>query len=113
MADIGYRSVAITIDHNALPPYASHRPQRLRRLQRLLEQLEMRSVIETGRGSCWTRCVSTSRPWSRFGAEGRGRRRDFYRYAVIAPPSCTAIASRSGREGWPPASAVPGDGLAG
>ena len=48
LAEIGYRGVAITIDHNALPPYGNHTGQRIARLRRLLERLDMRSVIETG-----------------------------------------------------------------
>ncbi len=48
LAEIGYRSVAITIDHTALPPYVRYLPQQLTRLRRLLEVSGMRSVIETG-----------------------------------------------------------------
>jgi sugar phosphate isomerase/epimerase len=48
LAEIGYRGVAITIDHNALAPDDSNAPQQLRRLCTLLERLDMRSVIETG-----------------------------------------------------------------
>jgi sugar phosphate isomerase/epimerase len=48
LAEIGYRSVAISIDHGALPPYGTYPRQRLRRLRRLLRQLGIRSVIETG-----------------------------------------------------------------
>ena len=48
LADIGYQSVAITIDHTALPPHARYNRQRTQRLRRLLQQRKMRSVIETG-----------------------------------------------------------------
>ena len=51
LAEIGYRGVAITIDHNALPPVRREHcgSQRHRRgCGRLLERLGMRSVIETG-----------------------------------------------------------------
>jgi sugar phosphate isomerase/epimerase len=48
LAEIGYRGVAITIDHNALPPYGRNASQRVTRLRRLLERLGLRSVIETG-----------------------------------------------------------------
>ena len=44
LAEIGYGSVAITIDHGAL--WGESR--QLTQLHRLLERLEMRSVIETG-----------------------------------------------------------------
>ncbi len=48
LADIGYRSVAITIDHTALPPNTSRYYRKVCRLRRLLEKHSMRSVIETG-----------------------------------------------------------------
>jgi sugar phosphate isomerase/epimerase len=48
LADIGYRSVAISVDHNALSPKSSAHLQDLARLQNLLERRGMRSVIETG-----------------------------------------------------------------
>lgn len=48
LAEIGYRGMAITIDHNALPPYGRHTSQRITRLRRLLKRLGMRSVVETG-----------------------------------------------------------------
>lgn len=48
MADIGYRSVAITVDHHCLDPYSAGLAEELTRMRRLLERLEMTSVIETG-----------------------------------------------------------------
>jgi sugar phosphate isomerase/epimerase len=48
LAEIGYRGVAITIDHNALSPYDRDTPQKMAKLRRRLDQLGMRSVIETG-----------------------------------------------------------------
>jgi sugar phosphate isomerase/epimerase len=48
LAEIGYRSVAITIDHGVLEPNGSETAAQLRRLGPMLEQLHMRSVIETG-----------------------------------------------------------------
>ena len=48
LADIGYRSVALTIDHHLLNPYSSDQPARIERVRRLLSRYEMRSVIETG-----------------------------------------------------------------
>lgn len=48
MAEIGYRSVAITIDHDCLNPYSPDLPDKINQMRRLLERLEMRSVIETG-----------------------------------------------------------------
>ncbi|MEM8947413.1 MAG: sugar phosphate isomerase/epimerase family protein [Planctomycetota bacterium] len=48
LASLGYRSVAITVDHYALNPYAAGFDQELRDTKRLLEEFELRSVIETG-----------------------------------------------------------------
>ncbi len=48
LADIGYRSVAITIDHTALPPHGASFQQTIDRLRKLLNERQMRSVIETG-----------------------------------------------------------------
>ena len=48
MHEIGYRSVAITVDHHCLNPYSPRLPEEISRMQRLLERFEMTSVIETG-----------------------------------------------------------------
>lgn len=48
MAEIGYRSVAITVDHSCLDPFAGHLSGELKRMRQLLERLDMTSVIETG-----------------------------------------------------------------
>jgi L-ribulose-5-phosphate 3-epimerase len=48
MHEIGYRSVAITIDHHCLDPYASDLPRELARMRRLLERFDMISCVETG-----------------------------------------------------------------
>ncbi len=48
MAEMGYRSVAITVDHNCLDPFSTELPDELRRMRRVLDRLQMTSVIETG-----------------------------------------------------------------
>jgi len=48
MHEIGYRSVAITVDHHCLDPYSSNLPRELARMRRLLEYYEMVSCVETG-----------------------------------------------------------------
>jgi L-ribulose-5-phosphate 3-epimerase len=48
LAERGYRGVAITIDHGALPPDSRHHEWWIGRLREILERLDMRSVIETG-----------------------------------------------------------------
>jgi sugar phosphate isomerase/epimerase len=48
LAEIGYRSVALTIDHNVLNPFCSGLAAQLSQVRRLLARYELRSVIETG-----------------------------------------------------------------
>ena len=45
---LGYGSIAITLDHCVLNPYAKGFENQLRETKQLLDQLQMRSVIETG-----------------------------------------------------------------
>src|SRR5207247_8754537 len=48
LAEIGYRSVAITLDHGPLNPFAAEWPANLRRLKETLRRLKLRNSIETG-----------------------------------------------------------------
>src|SRR3569623_1291356 len=48
LAEIGYRSVAITLDHGPLNPFQPDFYRNAKRMQQLLDRLGMRSVIETG-----------------------------------------------------------------
>ena len=79
LAEIGYRGVAITIDHNALPPGGQWASQRIIRLRRLLEKRGMRSVIETG-----ARFLLDPRTKHEptLLSDSPQRRIDFYKYAV-------------------------------
>ena len=95
LADIGYRGVAITIDHNALPPgdcpnfrvsengtvplSDGETGQRIVRLRTLLEKLGMRSVIETGARFLLDPRVKHEPTLL---SESARRRIDFYKYAV-------------------------------
>jgi len=47
-AEIGYRGVAITLDHGALNPYDERTESQLDAVLRLLERHQLRCVIETG-----------------------------------------------------------------
>jgi len=80
--EIGYRSVAITLDHGELNPFGLQWSRQRDRLQDLLRLLEMRSVIETG-----ARYLLD--PWHKHEPTllsddpvRRGRRLDFLRRAV-------------------------------
>jgi sugar phosphate isomerase/epimerase len=48
LAEIGYGSVAITLDHQSLNPFSSTYVDRLGEVKACLQEHEMRSVIETG-----------------------------------------------------------------
>jgi L-ribulose-5-phosphate 3-epimerase len=48
IAELGYRSVAITLDHGPLNPFSADWPANLQRLRATLRRLQLSSVIETG-----------------------------------------------------------------
>ncbi len=48
IAETGYRSVAITLDVHHLNPFSSHLEQELEQVQKLLTDLKLNCVIETG-----------------------------------------------------------------
>src|SRR5256885_14783694 len=48
LAEIGYKSVALTLDHGPLNPFDAEWTARLDRLKETLRRHEMRSAIETG-----------------------------------------------------------------
>jgi L-ribulose-5-phosphate 3-epimerase len=48
IADLGYKGVAITLDHYALNPWDPHLKAELKRTRKLLEGLDLACVIETG-----------------------------------------------------------------
>src|SRR5262249_10492251 len=48
IAELGYRSVALTLDYHSLNPFADDFPQQQERIRRRLQQLNLRCVIETG-----------------------------------------------------------------
>jgi sugar phosphate isomerase/epimerase len=107
LADLGYRGVAITIDHLALPPYATYGRQRLGRLRRLLDRLEMRSVIETGARFLLDPRRKHEPTLVSDDPAGRARRIDFYRYAVDCAAAlgsdCVSLWSGTAAAGRAPA----------
>ncbi len=82
LADIGYGSVAITIDHTALSPNARYHRQRTRRLRRLLQKRGMRSVIETGARFLLDPRDKHEPTLINRDPAGRRRRIDFTQYAI-------------------------------
>jgi sugar phosphate isomerase/epimerase len=82
LADLGYASVALTLDYHALDPYAADLPAQLAAVKTLLARRGLRSVVETGarflldpRHKHQPTLVSPD-------AAGRGRRLDFLRRSV-------------------------------
>lgn len=82
LAEIGYGSVAITIDHGALPPYGTYVQQRIKRLRRLLVHLGMRSVIETGARFLLDPRKKHEPTLVSADSSRRARRLEFYKHAV-------------------------------
>jgi L-ribulose-5-phosphate 3-epimerase len=99
LAEIGYRGVAITIDHYALPPDGRYTGQRIVRLRTLLEKLRMRSVIETGARFLLDPRVKHEPTLL---SESPRRRIDFYKYAVDCAAElgsdCVSLWSGKGTE---------------
>jgi sugar phosphate isomerase/epimerase len=48
LAEIGYRSVALTIDHDCLSPYRPDFASKLARMRDALQRLQLASIVETG-----------------------------------------------------------------
>ena len=48
LGECGYQSVALTLDHGALNPFAEHLHSEIARMKSLLQLCQMQSVIETG-----------------------------------------------------------------
>jgi len=82
LADIGYRSVAVTIDHGVLSPRVEPMGKPIQRLRKLLEELDMRSVIETGARFLLDPREKHEPTLLSASAVGRRRRIDFYKYAI-------------------------------
>ena len=99
LAEIGYRSVAITLDHGPLAPDNRDLPASLARLRRALRVLGLRSVLETGgrflldpREKHEPTLVSPD-------PAARARRIAFYQHAIrcAAELECDCVSIWSGR----------------
>jgi sugar phosphate isomerase/epimerase len=92
LADLGYRGVALTLDHHALNPYDPDTPRQLPIFRDRLREVGLRVVIETGARFLldpWHKHQPTllSAP-----AERRARRLDFLRRAVDVAAALNADA---------------------
>jgi len=106
LAELGYRGVGLSIDHHVLAPGAKDRHDQLDRLRRRLEDLRLRSVVETGarflldpRHKHEPTLISPQ-------PEGRARRRAFYEYAIDCAAAlgsdCVSLWSGRRHEGVEP-----------
>ena len=110
LADLGYRSVALTIDHGLLNPYGGHVASRIKQMRRLLDERGMRSVVETGaRFLLDSRqkhepTLVTSEP------DGRDKRVEFYKHCIDTAADlgsdCVSLWSGVLRDGADPATAL-------
>ncbi len=82
LSEIGYRGIAITVDHGVLSPRDSSTTKQLDELARRLEEHGMRSVIETGARYLLDRRRKHEPTLMTRNPGGRGRRLDFYRHCV-------------------------------
>ncbi|MCE9603785.1 MAG: sugar phosphate isomerase/epimerase [Planctomycetia bacterium] len=110
LAELGYRSVGLTIDHGLLNPYGGHVQSRIKQMRRTLEQFGMRSVVETGARYLLDArkkhepTLMTSEP------DGRAERVEFYKHCIDAAAElgsdCVSLWSGILRDGVDDATAM-------
>jgi sugar phosphate isomerase/epimerase len=95
LAGIGYRSVAITLDHNALNPYGEQFERETAETAELLARFQLRSVVETGARFLLDPAVKHEPTLVSQRAEDRLRRIDFLKrsidLAVTLGSECVSI----------------------
>jgi len=84
LADIGYRSVGLTIDHGLLNPYGGHVQSRIKQMRRTLEQFGMRSVVETGARFLLSSRLKHEPTLVTSEPDGRAKRIEFYKHCIDA-----------------------------
>jgi L-ribulose-5-phosphate 3-epimerase len=82
LADLGYQSVALTLDYHALNPYDADRPRQLAAAKKIMHQRGLRCVIETGARFLLDPLRKHQPTLVSAAAEGRERRLDFLQRAV-------------------------------
>lgn len=82
IAETGYRSVAITVDHHCLNPFSPALPDELQRMRDALSRLGLSSVIETGARFLLNPRVKHEPTLLSPAAEERGVRLDFLKRCV-------------------------------
>jgi sugar phosphate isomerase/epimerase len=82
IADAGYHGVALTLDHHHLDPFAPDWQREAERVRRLLEELQLGSVIETGARYLLDPRTKHEPTLVNPAAEGRARRVEFLRRSL-------------------------------
>ncbi len=82
MAEIGYRSVALTIDHHTLNPFSTDLARELTRMRQQLDRCQMTAVIETGARFLLDSRYKHEPTLVSSSAEGRAIRVDFLKRCV-------------------------------
>jgi len=82
LAELGYQSVALTIDHHCLNPFAAQLAGHIDSLRRELERHGLRNVIETGARFLLDARVKHEPTLVSGGVDARQRRIDFLRRAI-------------------------------
>jgi L-ribulose-5-phosphate 3-epimerase len=103
LADLGYESLAITLDHHTLDPFAADLPNQIDRWQRTLSAAGMACVIETGARHLLDPRIKHEPTLVSPDREGRARRVAFTLRAIeIAAElgaGCVSLWSGVGRDG--------------
>mgnify|MGYP002622227638 CR=1 FL=1 len=82
LAELGYQSIALTVDHGLLSPNEDWRLQ-LGKMQAALQRFDMRCVIETGARYLLNPRVKHEPTFVSAQAEDRAIRRQFYEHCII------------------------------
>jgi sugar phosphate isomerase/epimerase len=108
LADLGYRSVALTLDYHALDPFDADLPRQVGRMRALLGRCGLRSVVETGARFLLDPLRKHQPTLLSADPAGRARRLDFLRRAVdvAAELGSEAVSFWSGKPDEPAEEAV-------
>jgi sugar phosphate isomerase/epimerase len=82
LAEIGYQSIALTVDHHCLNPFRPDPARDVGRMRDALQRLNMRSVVETGARFLLDRDVKHEPTLMSADPSERQRRIDFYRHCI-------------------------------
>ena len=102
LRDLGYESLAITLDHHTINPFAGDLPTRVTRWRKALTDVGMACVIETGARHLLDRTVKHEPTLVSSDPSARARRIDFTRRAIDVAADlgagCVSLWSGVGRD---------------